>query len=95
MVRRHKRDGTVSQSVEKNKFISVGSIKNISIKALHEVYGEELCEASLCSLKQGPRRMLVCDCEGKKGHNLPAASGPKDRESWRKVERLSKAAMEK
>ena len=59
MVRRHKRDGTVSQSVEKNKFISVGSIKNISIKALHEVYSEGLCEASLCSLKQGPRRMLV------------------------------------
>ena len=94
-VKRHKKDGTVSNTPEKNRFISVGSIKNVHLKALHAVYGTKFCEASLCSLKQGPRRMLVCDCDGRKSHDLPAATGPKDKKTWQEVERLSKTAMEK
>ena len=94
-VKRHKKDGTVSNTPEKNRFISVGSIKNVHLKALHAVYGKKFCEASFCSLKQGPRRMLVCDCDGRKSHDLPAATCPKDKKTWQEVERLSKAAMEK
>ena len=37
-VRRHKSDGTVSCTKDRNKLITVGSIKNVHLKSLEEVY---------------------------------------------------------
>ena len=68
-VRRHKSDGTVPSSKDRNKFITVGSIKNIHFKSLEEVYdpsgNKGYCLSSLCSLiAQGPSRLAVFDCKG-------------------------------
>lgn len=57
--------------------------------------GNELCEASLCSIKSGGKRMLVCDCDGKRSHRLPEQSGPQDKANWAKVVSLSKKAAGK
>ena len=54
-VRRHKSDGTVSSSKDRNKFVTVGSIKNIHLMSLEEVYelggNTGYCLSSLCFLR--------------------------------------------
>ena len=97
-MRRHKSDGTVSSSKDRNKFITVGSINNIHLKSLEEVYDLSgnmgYCLSSLCSLiAQGPSRLAVCDCkEGCQG-KLPKRSGLHDIANWKRVQSLSAEAM--
>ena len=98
--KRHKIGGKTSKNDSHNTFISVGHIKDIHIPALKQVYGadnngNELCEASLCSITGGDKRMLVCDCGGKKSHWLPEQTGPHDKANWAKVVSLSKKAAGK
>ena len=92
LVRRHRGNGTVSSNRKKNVFIDVGSIKDVHIPALHQVYGTELCESSLRSFKTGKARLFVCDCHGTRSHDLPETSGPNDMPNWDEVMNLSRAA---
>lgn len=94
MVSRHRRSGRVSENPEKNDFISVGTVRNIHRPALEKVYPGGYCEAALCSTKTGEARFLVCDCKGKRSHDLPAATGPNDEKNWDRVLKLSERAME-
>ena len=97
-VRRHKSDGTVSSSRDRNKFITVGSVRNIHLKSLEEVYdpsgNKGYCLSSLCSLiAQGESRLAVCDCKGGCQGKLPKRSGLHDTSNWKKVQKLSAEAM--
>ena len=99
MVKKHRKDGTVSRNDKNNAVISVGSIRNIHRPSLNKVYPgglceAGLCEAALCSHKTGDARFLVCDCEGTLSHDLPSVAGEKDTKNWACVLRLSKRAME-
>ena len=99
-VRRHKSDGTVSSSRGRNKFITVGSIKNIHLKSLEDVYdpsgNKGYCLSSLCSLiVQGESRLAVCDCKGGCQGKLPKRSGTHDTANWKKVQKLSAEAMKR
>ena len=49
-VRRHKSDGTVFSSKDRNKFITVGSIKNNHLKSLEEVYDRVATRVIACLL---------------------------------------------
>jgi hypothetical protein len=97
LVKRHRSNGAVSSNDKNNLFISVGSVRDVLRTALHKVYpgpeGEELCESSLCSIKEGDARFLVCDCKGAKSHALPRVSCEADTQNWRKVMKLSKRAL--
>ena len=97
-VRRHKSDDTVSSNKDRNKFITVGSIKNIRLKSLEEAYGPSgingYCLSSLCSLiAQGSCRLAVCDCKRGYQSKLPERSGLHDLAKWKGVQTLSAEAM--
>ena len=99
-VRRHKSDDKVSSSRDRNKFITVGSIKNIHLKSLEDVYDPNgkngYCLSSLCSLTaQGDNRLAVCDCKGGCQGRLPKRSGIHDTANWKKVQNLSAEAMKR
>ena len=101
LVKRHRANGTVSTNERNNCFITVGQ-NTAYIPALHSVHGKK-CEACLCSARFGKMRVAVCDKAGTPGHStldtefhdLPAKSGPLDKQSWKRVEELTKAALKK
>ena len=93
LVSRHDGTGRTRKDSAKNRFITVGSITAL-ISALQAVYGQFLCPAALCSIREGNLRLRVCDCKSdvshkschSKAHRLPPKSGPKqDKDNWKKV----------
>ena len=94
LVKKHRKNGSVSSNDKNNVFISVGSVRNIHRPSLNKIYPGGLCEAALCSHKSGDARFLVCDCEGTLSHNLPEVTGEDDTKNWPRVLKLSKRAME-
>jgi hypothetical protein len=86
-------NGKVSESPERNDFIKVGRAQGVAISALHQVYGEGLCPAALCSTKPKARRAQCCDMKSspghkelnKRAHDLPEKSGPNHKRTWSKV----------
>ena len=93
MVKKHRRNGTVSTNDRNNSFISVGSVRDIHRPSLNKVYPGGLCEAAMCSHKVWDARFLVCDCEGTLSHDLPETTGERDKKNWAKVLKLSEKAM--
>ena len=92
LVKRHKANGDSSKNDERNIFITVGSVRGILRSALAAEYPGNLCESSLCSTRRGHGRFAVCDCGGKKSHDLPAVTCPRDKERWARIVKQSKAA---
>jgi hypothetical protein len=91
LVRHHMKDNTKAPKRKDNTFISVGNV-SAAKAALDEVYGAGLCHSALCSIKWGNRRFAVCDCKGRRSHDLPDTSGPRDNSNWKRVLKLSKKA---
>ena len=92
LVRKHRADGTVSSNKKNNHFISAGPIKNVYCDALDEVYPGGFCEGALCSYRKGMERFWLCICGGKRNHDLPACTGPNDKDNWRLVMQKSNEA---
>lgn len=95
LVKRHKADGEVSDKDSRNKFITVGSVRWVLRSALNGEYPGGLCESSLCSIRRGDSRFVVCDCGGKLSHKLPNVSGPRDKPRWDRIMRRSEEARKK
>jgi hypothetical protein len=91
LVSRHDAKGKHHSDDSLNTHVTVGHV-TASLAALARVYGEELCAASLCSLRPGKFRLKVCDLAGQAGHQtlnggahkLPWKSGPNST-SWSEV----------
>ena len=92
LVKLHRADGSVSSNEKNNTIISAGTIKNVHRESLNEVYPGGLCEAALCSFRQGSERLWLCVCDGKRSHSLPITSGPNDKHNWGLVMKKSNAA---
>ena len=80
LTKRHRKNGTVSSKDSSNVFISVGSVRDVYRQALDKVYGPGLCQATLCSIKEGEDRLAVCDCEGELSHNQDQMTKPTGKE---------------
>ena len=93
MVKRHRKNGTVSSNHKNNIFITAGSVKNILRSALEEEYPGGLCESSLLSHREGDQRFMLCDCKGKSSHDFPSITGPRDRARWARVVTKSKKKL--
>ena len=97
ITRRRMYNGKVSKDAARNDFISVGKSEEVGAEAVHQVYGEGLCEAALCSAKPGDWRCQCCDQKsdkrhrraGVEAHALPARSGPNHTSSWKRVLELT------
>jgi hypothetical protein len=101
LTKRHNAQGKTRRADSANTFITVGAT-TAHIQALEEVYGKRLCPAALCSMKSGVSRLRVCDQSSDArhlrndsgAHRLPVHSGPKDKKNWKRVEKLTEAALD-